>query len=83
MKKLILILIFGLSVLSSLSAATHVKTAYAMKKYNGDIYVIRVLQDDGYHDWYVRSTEYSWLFYGYESDEEIIVDIIIDIAIDD
>lgn len=77
----------------------HVDKAYAMKKFDdGEIYVIRVKEEDGkWHDWYViedkeindfqRSNpeHYSAMqFLGYESDgrDMILVDNLIDIAIE-
>lgn len=43
--------------------------------------MIRVLQNDEYHDLYVRDSENPWLFYGYESDDIIIIDVTTDIAV--
>ena len=53
-----------------------------MKKLSdGSICKIRVKKSDGFHDWYVVSTDKPWLFYGYESNDEIIVDKTTDISI--
>lgn len=81
MKKLFLMAILSLCTMA-FAKTIHVKKAYAMKKsQDGRTYVIRVLEKDGYHDWYVISTDKPWLFYGFEGDDEIIVDEIIDIAV--
>ena len=82
MKKLFCSIILGLSLISfSFAETIHVKLAYAMRKHSdSSIYVIRVELEDGFHDWYVCSTEEPWLFYGFESEDKIIVDRLIDIA---
>ena len=84
MKKLIFsisILLFGFSAFAK---TIHIKHAYLMSKdFDGNVYKIRVQKEDGWHDWYVRSTDKPWLFYGYESGDEIIVDVVTDIAVID
>ena len=81
MKKIILSALFML-IGFAFAKTIHIKHAYLMRKHSdGSVYVIRVKLDDGFHDWYVRSTDKTWLFYGYESNDEIIVDVVTDIAI--
>ena len=64
----------------------HIKHAYIMKKdKDNKPYILRIyiyIYIDGkYHDWYVNATNNPWLFYGYESNDEIIVDTLTDIGI--
>ena len=82
-KKLVTSMVIACIAISSVFCETiHIKKAYLMSKYSdGSVYIIRVQLDDGYHDWYVTSSDKPWLFYGYETDDEIIVDETIDIAI--
>lgn len=67
--------------------------AYAMRKHNDDsIYVIRVHEPDGWHEWYViedkELNDFNAAhnkplrqFYGYEDNSLIIVRNLVDIAI--
>lgn len=67
--------------------------AYAMKKHNDDsIYVIRVHESDGWHDWYVTEDEELndfnaahgkplRQFYGYEDNTLILIRHLTDIAV--
>lgn len=81
MKKLISAIL--LSVLGfSAYADIKISKAYALKKDSYGIYVIRVLYNGTYQDWYVRPSENPKIFFGYEDDEKIIVDELIDIAIE-
>ena len=84
MKKLIAFMVATLVAVLGFSETIHVKKAYLMEKgSNGTVYKIRIQKEDGFHDWYVVGTDKPWLFYGYESDDEIIVDETIDIAVID
>lgn len=82
MKKLVMALVLVIMGFAGFTKTIHIKHAYLMNKdKDGYVYKIRVLEDDGYHDWYVRSTDKPWLFYGFEGDDEIIVDVVTDIAV--
>ena len=82
MKKLVMALALVVMGFMGFAKTIHVKHAYLMNKYkDGYVYKIRVQLEDGYHDWYVRSTDKPWLFYGFEGDDEIIVDVVTDIAV--
>lgn len=82
MKKLILGIMLLLFCFSAFAKTIHVSHAYLMEKYkDGTVFKIRVQLEDGYHDWYVISSDKPWLFYGYEGDDEIIVDTVTDIAV--
>lgn len=82
MKKLIALIAVAVATMGLYAETIHVSHAFLMRKHkDGSVFVIRVKEQDGYHDWYVTSTDKPWLFYGYESNDEIIVDKTTDIAI--
>lgn len=82
MKRVIALMVATLVASMCFGETIHLKKAYLMSKHSdGSVYKIRVQMNDGYHDWYVTSTDKPWLFYGYEDDCEIIVDEVVDIAI--
>lgn len=80
MKKFIAFIFAALLGVSAY-AEVRIAKAYAMKKDSYGIYVIRVLVEGEYHDWYVTPTDDPHVFYGYDDDEKIVVNEIIDIAI--
>lgn len=83
MKKIIVSVVMLLTMSLCFGETIHLDHAYLMKKDSeGNVYVIRVLDKDNmYHDWYVIATDEPWLFRGYESGDEIIIDKTTDIAI--
>ena len=84
MKKIIACILLAIVIAYvGFSETIHIKKGYIMTKYkDGTITKVRVLKEDGYHDWYITGKEGSHIFYGYEDDDtEIIIDELIDIAI--
>lgn len=59
MKRIVTLLVAAFATLSlGFSETIHIKHAYLMKKdAEGHVYIIRVKEDTGYHDWYVRDSD--------------------------
>lgn len=82
MKKIVSFIALSIMTVSMYCKTIHIDHAYLMKKHkDGSVYVIRVLLENKYHDWYVIATDKPWKFIGYESEDIIIVDRTTDIAI--
>lgn len=83
MKKTIVSIMVAITIACvGFSETIHIEKGYILRKYkDGTITKIRVFKDGEYHDWYIIGKEGEHTFHGYESDDEIIIDELIDIAI--
>lgn len=82
MKKIVALLLSVAVTVSMYAETIKIDTAYAISKFKdtGEVFKIRFMDDDGtYHDWYVTSIGQN-TFSGFEDDDVIVVENLIDIA---